>query len=244
MSRSNNTELTNPATRFFEWSGSEGCVRYYDKETEQNVTVKLPFRFLVLDRVAQVAGGIDRDGTYYGFWSNQVRSTKNEPFVVRSKQGVEASGYYEQIKATPGVKFMTGLYVAFYDESGALQIGMLKVKGAALTAWIEFTKDHKDIYKGAFSITGNEKQKKGATTYYSPVFAFVPTVKEETEAAAVKLDKELQTYLAAYFATAPTQAPAPQFAAAQSAPAYTGGNDWSGHVDLAEANDDDGSIPF
>ena len=32
MSRSNNTELINPAKRFYEWNGDKGGFRYFDKQ--------------------------------------------------------------------------------------------------------------------------------------------------------------------------------------------------------------------
>ena len=63
MSRSNNVELKNPATRFFEWKGETGGFRYYDKEIDNEdgtkgarVQVSLPFYFLVLDTLATVKG--------------------------------------------------------------------------------------------------------------------------------------------------------------------------------------------
>lgn len=205
MSRSNNSELINPALRFFEWSGSEGAVRYFDKslgEKGENVTVELPFKFLVLDRVSQVTGGVDRDGGYVGFWSNAIKNTKTQRLIVRSKQGVEVQGFYDDIKGYPGVKFMTGLYIAFYDDDKNLQIGYLKVKGAALTAWIEFTKAHRNIYEGAFAIEGAAKKKKGTNSYYEPVFKHFPKVSDEAEEMAKTLDIHLQEYLTAYFAQA------------------------------------------
>lgn len=202
MSRSNQTELVNPAAKFFSWSGSEGKIFYFDKslgEKGENVDVQLPFTFLVLDKVAQVTGGIDDNSGYIGFWSNAVRNTKTQAFTVRSKRGIEVQGLYEQIKGHPGVRFMTGLYIAYY-EGDTLQIGYLKIKGSALTAWIEFTKLHKNIYEGGFQITGGEQRKKGATTYYEPVFEKVAKIKEATETAAINLDVILQEYLTAYFA--------------------------------------------
>lgn len=205
MSRSNQTELINPAQRFFEWSGGEGEVRYFDKtlgEKGENVTIDLPFKFLVLDKVSQVTGGIDRDGHYVGFWSNAIKNTKTQKLIVRSKNGVEIQGYYGDIKNHPGVRFMTGLYIAFYDDDKNLQIGYLKIKGAALTAWIEFTKSHRNIYEGAFSIDGKTKQKKGSTTYYEPVFKHSANVSEEADNAAKELDVHLQEYLTAYFVQA------------------------------------------
>lgn len=200
MSRSNNTDLTNPAVRYFDWSGAEGRVQYYDKETQENVEVPLPFKFLILDKVSQITGGIDRGDQYVGFWSNAVKNTKTQKFTVRSKSGIEAQGFYDDIKGTPGVKFLTGLYIAFYDDDKNLQIGYLKIKGAALTAWIEFTKAHRNIYEGAFGIVGSNKCKKGTNTYYEPVFEHFPNVSDEADQKAKELDVRLQEYLTAYFA--------------------------------------------
>jgi hypothetical protein len=198
MSRSNNTELTNPAVRFFDWHGQDGTIAYYDKETKENVPVKLPFKFLILDKVAQVTGGIDEGNGYEGFWSNAVRNTTTQAFVVRSKRGIETQGFWQQIKGHPGVKFMTGLYIAFPLTKDEFAIGYLKIKGAALSAWIEFVKG-KNTEKGAITITGNAKKKKGATTYYEPVFEYQPDVPEKVEQIAIELDVELQDYLTQYF---------------------------------------------
>lgn len=254
MSRSNNTELINPAIRFFDWSGEEGKIRYFDKtlgEKGENVDVPLPFKFLCLDRVAQITGGIDRNGKYEGFWSNAVRNLKTQGFVVKSKAGVEAQGLYEHIKGTPGVKFMTGLYIAFYDENAVLQIGYLKIKGAALTAWIEFTKFHRDIYAGAFAITGNNQCKKGTNTYYEPVFAHSAKVSEESDDAAKNLDVQLQEYLSAYFAQSGIEEVEVQFSGQSQAVAANGAVVGTyadpqapvGGFNPSDAQDDD-DIPF
>lgn len=201
MGRSNNTELVNPATRFFDWSGSTGHVVYYDKLEGVNVEVPFPFAFLVLEAVSQITGGIDNGNKYEGFWSNAVMNTKTQPFTVRSASGVVAQGLYEHIKGHPGIKYMRGLYVMFFDENKDPQIGYIRIKGAALTAWIEFTKSHKDIYSGAFSFESAKKCKKGSTVYYEPVFKYHPKVSEESEAAAIDMHKHLlTTYLEPYFA--------------------------------------------
>lgn len=205
MSRSNQTELINPAQRFFGWNGQHGEIEYFDKslgEKGENVKVAFPFKFLVLDKVSQITGGIDRSGSFSGFWSNAVKNTKTQSFTVKSKQGVEAQGLYEHIKGVPGVKYMTGLYIAFYGDDGTLQIGYLKIKGAALTAWIEFTKAHRNIYEGAFGITGGNECKKGATTYFEPVFSHSAKVSDDADESAKELDRHLQEYLTVYFSNA------------------------------------------
>lgn len=225
MSRSNNTELVNPAIKFFDWKG-DGHLQYFDKnigEKGENVKIDLPFTFLVLDRVYQVTGGIDDNSGYIGFWSNSVRNLKTQQIVVRSKRGVEAQGLYENIKGVAGVKFMTGLYVAFKDE-GELRIGYLKTKGAALTAWIEFTKQHRDIYKGAFQIVDKLAKKKGTNTYYEPVFKFNANVTPETDQAAKELDVELQEYLTMYFANAGIQQAESEYTGASAEPTLSVGD--------------------
>lgn len=237
MGRNNNTELVNPATRFFEWSGSEGTVRYFDKELGErgeNVNLELPFKFLVLERVSQVTGGVDRNGGYEGFWSNAVMNLKTQKLVVRSKQGIEVSGLYEHIKNHPGVKYMQGLYIAYYDDEQNLQIGFLKIKGAALSAWIDFTKKHRNVFEGAFSITGNIKQKKGTNSYFAPTFEFIAKVSEASEAAAKELAAHVEEYMSIYLA---------QGAIAEVEREYTGepdhGDAWEPEMPPFNPTDDD-----
>ena len=205
MSRSNQTDLINPAKRFVDFAGGDGVLRYFDKslgEKGENVNIEFPYKFFILDRVAQCTGGVDDNNGYIGFWSNAVKNLKTQQFTVRSKRGVEVQGFYDAIKGYTGLRFMTGLYVAAKNADGDFQIEYLKLKGAALTAWIEFTKAHRNIYEGAFGITGVAEKKKGTNKYYEPVFEHYAKVSEEAEAEATALDVELQEYLTAYFAQA------------------------------------------
>lgn len=196
MSRSNPI-AKNPATRFFQWGGGEGKVNYYDKEKEEQITVPFPFTFLVLDELNGVTGFSEKDRS--GIWSNDVRDMRKEELIVRSKGGVLAKGLYANIKdaiKAQGGKYTKQIYIAYKDESGELVIGHFKASGAALTAWIELTKQL-DVYKAAVVITGAKKAKKGATTYYVPKFEG-QNVGKSTEEAANALDRELQTFLNTY----------------------------------------------
>lgn len=197
MSRSNNTDVRNPAKRFFQWSGSDGSVKYYDKEEKKNIYVDLPFHFLVLDRLVTITGYSDADAS--GIWSNEIRNTKQDILTVRTKHGIKKSALYEDVKTVVGAKYAQSLYIAFFDENKQLQLGNFKLSGCAVSAWIEFTKG-KDIFKGAMKIAASVEGKKGATKYFSPVFETVESIKPETEEAAIGLDKELQEYLTAYLA--------------------------------------------
>lgn len=200
MSRSNQTELINPSQRFFEWVGSKGCLKYFDKskgEKGENVFVELPFTFLVLDRLSTIRGFSDADQS--GFWSNEIRDIKKEVFNVRTKKGLVASSLYANLAPilNQGAAYCQSVYIAFKDGND-FKIGNFQIHGSAIGEWINLCKG-KNIYKYAVTISSAIPMKKGATSYFIPVFKLNPQISEATEEKAVELDKELQEYLTAYF---------------------------------------------
>lgn len=194
MSRSNPT-TTNPAKRFFRWSGSKGKLAYYDKEKQEEVEVRFPFTFLVLDQLATMTGYNEQDQSNY--WSNEVRSVAKEELTVRTSKGVKQIGLYADLTdvRSKGAKYAKSVYIAYYDGD-ELVLGNLKASGAALTAWIELS-NRTNVENGKVTLTGAEEAKKGATTYFVPVFESGHSTTEE-DARAIELDKELQHYLAQY----------------------------------------------
>jgi len=201
MSRSNNTEIVNPAKFFYEWVGSKGCLKYFDKqkgEKGEQVLVQLPFTFLVLDRLSSIKGFSDDDQS--GFWSNEIRDIKKEKFTVRTKKGVVATDYYSNLSPVLnlGACYSQSVYIAVKDEKGIFSICNFAIHGSAIGEWINLCKG-KDIYKYAVTITSASPMKKGATNYFIPVFKLNPTISSETEQKAIELDKELQDYLKSYF---------------------------------------------
>lgn len=213
MSRSAPSTASSPAARYFDWAAEKGELQYYDKEKKENVTVKLPFSFLVLDEVSQVGGGVKVNGKFEGYWSNAVKNLNTQIITVRSKGGIVAQGLYATLKERKGLHYVKGLYIAFYDENKQLQIGFIKFKGSSLGAWFEFAKTVRDICKGAFTIKSRSEVIHGDKgDYYTPEFSHKLDISEESDAAAVELDVQLQEYLAAYFAHKGTdEEDAPQF---------------------------------
>jgi hypothetical protein len=192
----------NPSTRWFEWSGGRGGVKYYDKEAKVSVDVALPFKFILLDKLATITGW--HDPSQSGIYSNEVRDTVKETLVVKSfKGGVLAQGHYKDIKdkvSIAGGSYTANIYVA-YKDGGTLKIGAMKFKGAALSSWMEFEKNNRrDLYTKAVLITGMTAGKKGSITYQTPTFA-LDDVSPEAEKLATALDIELQQYLNGYFAS-------------------------------------------
>jgi len=222
MSRSNpEVKLTNPATKFFEWSGKFGHLSYWDKELPNpddstkkgdNVVVKTPFTFIVLDQLATVKGYIK--ALKSSFFSNEIpkKNIKKDIFKVRTKQGDFCEGLWEVVKTKDkGIKFTESVYIAFM-EGGKLTIGNIGMVGSSLSAWIDFcsgvkpTKENPsvkespahDVEKGAIVITGSFKETNGDTTYFVPIFKQKET-SPETEKTVLDLDRELQVYLKKYF---------------------------------------------
>jgi hypothetical protein len=201
MSRSNPHESApNPATRWFEWTGELGVVRYYDKVAAKTVDLPLPFTFLLLDELSSVRGWHDASDS--GIYSNEVKDTRQDLLIVKSfKGGTIAEGLYRDIKDrvnSAGGKFTMNCYIAFKNGGEQLAIGSLRFKGAALHAWSDFRKNHRaDIYKKAVQIVGYTEGKKGRITFRVPTMKLVD-ISVQTDVAAVALDSQFQEWLAGY----------------------------------------------
>ena len=212
MSLSNDSDIQNPSTHFYEWKGSKGQFKFFDKskadETKEidgeNVFLPLPFRFIVLDELATVKG-FNKEANV-SFYSNEVRYLDREQFIVRCKGKVVAKGLYEAVidsKECRGAKYCKSVYIAFRNAEGKLEISNVAMLGSALSAWIDFRNKNKKLSGYAVAVKAAVQKQNGATTYFEPVFSLAPFAKETAEATmkeAVALDVELQKYLKAYFA--------------------------------------------
>lgn len=201
MSRSNPNDngTPNPAVRWFEWNGENGVVRYYDKDTKQNVDVGSEFAFVLLDQLGSVRGW--HDASESSIYSNEVKDTRQEVLIVKAfKGGVLAEGLYKDIKDrvnTLGGQFVTNCYIAFKD-GGAFAIGSMRFKGAALSAWMEFCKVNRaELFRKAIKIQGFTEGKKGRITFRVPVLKVVE-LSEASNAEATALDVQLQEFLTNY----------------------------------------------
>lgn len=238
MSRSNPNEngTPNPATRWFEWNGEAGTVRYYDKEQKETIDVGADFTFLLLDQLGSVRGW--HEASQSGIYSNEVKDTRQDALIVKAfkvKGAALAEGLYKDIKDrvnTLGGQFVANCYIAF-KANDVLALGSLRFKGAALGSWMEFTKAHRSgLYDSAVRINGFTEGKKGRIVYRMPVFELV-AVSDETNQIAGKLDAVLQHFLKGYLAKNTTErAEAP----------HLRDEDVDSELDQAPLTDDD--IPF
>jgi hypothetical protein len=242
MSRSNPTEGTrNPATRWFTWAGGgdQGFIEWYDKDTKTNRKVEGPFTFLLLDELSTVKGW--HEASESSIYANEVRDLRSDALVVKSFKGGElASGLYTTIRDTiiaKGGHYHDSIYIG-YKDGEELKLGNLGLKGAALSAWMEFKKQApskkdasgksvKAYFADAVTITGFVDGKKGGTKFRTPTFT-LKAVGESTNQQAIALDAELQAFFVDYLKRPKSEAAksipeqmaeAPQFAPEEHSPA-------------------------
>lgn len=220
MSRSNPTESSShPCTRWHEYDGANGNVRYYDRDKKENIPVSDGFRFILLDELAVVKGWHDASDS--GITSNEVKRIDRDPITVKSfKGGVLAEGLYSKIRdrvVNCGGHYTANLYIAFKPSAdAALVIGSLQLKGASLGVWMEFAKKNRgEIYKKSILIRGSTEGKKGKVVYRTPIF-YLGEISPETDQQAMALDKTLQEYLTGYFGKSKIAPPSPEDADAPS----------------------------
>lgn len=217
MSRVNPSNvLPNPCTRWLEWNGSNGEIRYWDKDSKSlkgqdkkgaYLTVKQPFVFLLLEELATIKGW--HDPSESGIYSNEVKDIKAEVLVVKAFKGGEiASGLYSNIKdrvKAQGGYYVANCYIGFKNEREELTLGSIQFSGASMNAWVEFYKSIRaDAYTKAVKISGFTEGRKGAIKYCIPRFSLVDVTKETDDAAGV-LQNVIQNYLKAYFSKTRTQ---------------------------------------
>ena len=208
MSRSkpSNNE-PHPCERWFEWRGSEGILRWYDKEAKENVPVKLPFKCVLLDRTATVRGYNQQHGQLY---ANEVRDTRSDPFIVKFFSGGNpiASGLWSDIKDRVVVQkgsFALNCYVAFKDGE-SLRLGALALTGCSLGPWFEFEKmNRKHLYDKAVVVRAGERTTTGSIKFTPPSFELAD-LSEASNTQATQLDKGiLQPYFDGYFSRTTTE---------------------------------------
>ena len=190
----------NPTSKFLEWKSNNKSFSFFDKETKQNVEVKLPITFIVLEEYHCIKGFSDSDQT--GIYSNEVLQIGTEELEVKTFKGrIIAKGLYKDIKGAvnaAGGNYHKSIY-AVTKEGELINISL---KGAAVSKWSKL------VEKGAWkrlsdewiSIESAEDHKKGMVKYSTPNFVFNTSLSENEFKTVKAKATELENYLTTYFA--------------------------------------------
>jgi len=192
MSLSNPT-TKNPCSKFLRFKHNE--FEYYDKETKENVVMKRPFKFIVLDELSTISGF--NEEMKCGIYSNEVHNLNKQKLDVRVFKGnYRLIGLYGEIKndiKAIGGRFTKSVYCALIGKE--LELINLQLTGSSFSAWMEMRFDQtttgikvsKELAEG----------KKGSNTYSIPIYETFKIDEKDLE-KAIEMDKTLQKYLETY----------------------------------------------
>jgi len=191
------TPQTNPATKFIDWKSNDKCFSYYDKETKENVSIPLPFKFLVLDELHTVKGW--NDASQSAIYSNEVKFISKEPLTVKPFKGNEiAKGLYKDIKdkvVAAGAHYVKSIYIMLEDGS----LANLQLKGSAVQAWGEFTQKTRNRLPDEWvTVKSATDGKKGAVKFSIPAFSFDKSLSDSEMEMADEVFNVLESYLKTY----------------------------------------------
>lgn len=197
------SRIKSPVKRYITFSGSAGNWSYWDGENDVEFDT---LEFVLCETRQAISGWSEEKNGRIN--SNLVSNTK-DTLVVRCKNEVIYQGTYSEGKAAInalGGSFTTVLFgigrsVTTDDQGiptyGEWEPAHIQIAGAALNAWIEFTKANplREIYKKALSASRGDQKKKGAVKYYEPVFTMFDPDAEVFEQADEFTVTELKPYL-------------------------------------------------
>ena len=189
----------NPTSKFLEWKSNNKSFSFFDKDNKQNVEVKLPLTFMVLEEYHKIAGFSDSDQT--GIYSNEVLQIGTEEMEVRTFKGrIIAKGLYKDIKGA--VNAAGGSYhKSIYAVTKEGELINISLKGAAVSKWSKL------VEKGAWkrladefiSVESAEDHKKGMVKYSTPNFAFNTSLSDAEYKMVEEKATLLQEYMNKYF---------------------------------------------
>jgi hypothetical protein len=188
---------TNPSTKFIEWKSNDKCFSFYDRETSANVSIQLPFKFLVLDELHTVKGWNDASSSQIN--SNEVKFISRDEMTVKPFKGNEiAKGLYKDIKEkikAAGGHYVKSVYCMLEDGS----IANLQLKGATCQSYGDFTAKTRSRLTDEWVVVAKAIDgKKGAVKYTTPGFEFDKSLSESEADLADEAFNTLEAYLKTY----------------------------------------------
>jgi hypothetical protein len=188
---------SNPSTKFIEWKSNDKCFSYYDKDEQKNISIPLPFKFLVLDELHTIKGWNDANSR--AIYSNEVKFISKETLTVKPFKGNEiAKGLYKDIKekiVAAGGHYTKSIYIMLEDGS----LANIQLKGSAVQKWGDFTQKTRNRLPDEWvQVASALDGKKGAVKFWTPEFTFFKSLSESEMDLADEAFNILEAYLKAY----------------------------------------------
>jgi hypothetical protein len=210
MSRSNQQQLNDPATKILRWTSEKGCFQVYDRESGEKNDLKIPVSFVVLDELQSVKGWSTKyDG---GIYANLWRGNEPGFFKVKVNQGggndFPIVGHWKSIKdrvENEGGKWVKVIYAMMKSKSGGYETVRIDLHGTVAYSFglIKGSMDGAIVIKETY--VDEKLQKKLRKEFLFPKFEKMK-INDDVEQQAIIKDKELQEYLNDYFQALNTNA--------------------------------------
>jgi len=188
-------KLETPATKYWEWSGSQGKFFFYDKEKKDKF-YQDSLLFIILNQTSFIKGWSDQESV--GIYSNFIKDFKTQKLTVKTfNNNLIAEGLYSEIKdkiKSAGASYNKGVFIYNLESK---EIEHITFKGSSLTPIIELKNKFKD--GNCISLTKNpEPKKKGATIYFEPLAKVKVMEVDDFETALLK-GEIVDDYIKNYF---------------------------------------------
>lgn len=186
------SEIKHPTTIWTKWSGKDWVFKWWNRDEEKEITLKLPEEFIVVAEGMWVEGFND-----WPIMSNEFFDAKNDIVRVRDLKNKNTMyvGPWAEIKdkvKAAGFPLWKHLHVIFPGEEW---IKTLKLKWTAWVSWSDFnTINQWAPANYRIKITWTVKGKKGATTFVTPKFELGTALSDEDKTLQAKYGKEIQDY--------------------------------------------------
>lgn len=228
MASRNQKIVESPVTKWYQWKTQYdqndnpvgGTLVTYNKETEENEPVELPFSVAIINDSAVTFKGYN-EATKEGVWSNEGME-KNHTIVIKNKQGELLRfklGDYQKVKekvTATNAKYTKVIYAAIKNEEGNFELVGITLSGAGLTGGID--QDNFDVsekmhgYFNATKAIGKTKlfanyltfkdaavKKKGKSKFFVPVFEVGQLITEKENNELIELNNQLDEYHKYYY---------------------------------------------
>lgn len=228
MASRNQKIVESPVKKWYQWKTQYdsndnpvgGTLVTYNKDTETNEPVELPFSVAIINDSAVCFKGYN-EATKEGVWSNEGME-KNHLIVIKNKQGELFRfklGDYQKVKdkvTSFNAKYTKVLYVAVKNEQDNFELVGITLSGAGLTGGVD--QDNFDVsekmhgYFNATKAIGKTKlfanyltfkdaavKKKGKSKFFVPVFEVGQLITEEENNELIELNNQLDEYHKYYY---------------------------------------------
>ena len=202
QNQSSTSELKHPTTMWSKRSWKDWVFRWWDRENQKEVEIKLPEEFIVVAEGMWVDGYIDSP-----IGSNEFFNAKDDIVKVRDYKSKNAMFIWtwgtikDKVKAT-GLPLWKHLHI-IDPNAKETKIITLKIKWTAWVSWSDFnTLNQFAPRNNRIKITGTVKGKKWATTFVTPKFELWAPLSEDDKVLQEGASKQIEDY---YLATKVTK---------------------------------------